>query len=42
MGNKQIDIRKLLTETGYLSYDPGFTCTSSCMSNITYIDGTKG
>lgn len=42
MGNKQIDVRKLLTEAGYLSYDPGFIVTSSCMSNITYIDGAKG
>ena len=42
MGKKQIDVRRLLTDTGYMSYDPGFIVTASCMSNITYIDGAKG
>ena len=37
-----IDIRKLLGTTGLTSYDPGFTCTASCMSAITYINGEKG
>ena len=27
--------------TGYFSYDPGFTCTGSCLSAITFIDGPK-
>ena len=42
MGQRQIDVRRLLTDSGYFTYDPGFIVTSSCMSNITYIDGAKG
>lgn len=37
-----IDVRKLLSDVGILTYDPGFMCTSSCISNITYINGEKG
>ena len=37
-----IDVRKLYAETGYFTYDPGFTSTGSCESKITYIDGDKG
>ena len=37
-----IDIRKLYSETGYFTYDPGFTATGSCESAITYIDGDAG
>ena len=39
---KAIDIRKLRGETGYITYDPGYTSTASCESKITYIDGAKG
>src|ERR687885_754851 len=42
IGPKFIDIRKLYAETGYFTYDPGFTSTGSCESKITYIDGDKG
>ncbi|CAJ1440467.1 unnamed protein product [Effrenium voratum] len=28
--------------TGYFTFDPGFTCTGSCLSAITFIDGPKG
>lgn len=42
VGPKVIDIRKLYSETGYFTYDPGFTSTASCESRITYIDGEKG
>lgn len=42
VGPKVIDIRKLYAETGYFTYDPGFTSTASCESKITYIDGEKG
>jgi citrate synthase len=42
VGPKVIDIRKLYAETGYFTYDPGFTSTGSCESSITYIDGDKG
>ena len=42
LGPKMIDVRGLLSKGGYLTYDPGFMCTSSCISNITYINGEKG
>eukprot|EP00441_Pelagodinium_beii_P037450 CAMPEP_0197626932 /NCGR_PEP_ID=MMETSP1338-20131121/5692_1 /TAXON_ID=43686 ORGANISM="Pelagodinium beii, Strain RCC1491" /NCGR_SAMPLE_ID=MMETSP1338 /ASSEMBLY_ACC=CAM_ASM_000754 /LENGTH=472 /DNA_ID=CAMNT_0043197529 /DNA_START=17 /DNA_END=1435 /DNA_ORIENTATION=+ len=37
-----LDIRDLHAKTGYFVFDPGFTCTGSCMSAITFIDGPKG
>ena len=42
VGPKVIDVRRLYAETGYFTYDPGFTSTGSCESNITYIDGDEG
>ena len=42
MGQDVIDIRSLFKESGMFTYDPGFTSTASCSSNITYIDGEKG
>jgi citrate synthase len=41
-GPDVIDIRKLYAETGAFTYDPGFTSTASCESQITFIDGDKG
>lgn len=41
-GPEAIDIRSIYQETGLFSYDPGFTSTASCSSNITYIDGDAG
>ncbi|MEE3627257.1 citrate synthase [Nitrospirillum sp. BR 11752] len=41
-GPDVVDIRKLYGETGYFTYDPGFTSTGSCESKITFIDGDKG
>lgn len=41
-GPPMIDIRNLHAKTGYFTYDPGFTCTGSCVSQITFIDGDKG
>lgn len=41
-GPDVVDIRKLYGETGMFTYDPGFTSTGSCESNITYIDGDAG
>jgi citrate synthase len=41
-GAPMIDIRGLYGETGHFTYDPGFVCTGSCMSTITFIDGEKG
>jgi len=37
-----VDIRPLYKELGYFTYDPGFTATASCWSDITYLDGDKG
>jgi len=42
IGPKVIDIRKLYGETGYFTYDPGYTSTGSCDSQITFIDGDIG
>ena len=41
-GPDVIDVRRLYQETGYFTYDPGFTSTASCDSSITFIDGEKG
>ncbi len=41
-GPDVIDIRKLYTQTGMFTYDPGFLSTASCNSSITFIDGDKG
>jgi citrate synthase len=41
-GASGIDVGKLLKETGYVTYDPGFVNTASCTSAITYIDGDAG
>ncbi|MGH8473955.1 MAG: citrate (Si)-synthase, partial [Gammaproteobacteria bacterium] len=32
LGPNVIDIRKLYQETGYFTFDPGFTSTASCES----------
>ena len=42
IGPKVIDISSLYNETGMFTFDPGFTSTGSCQSEITYIDGDKG
>ena len=42
IGPDVIDVRKLYAESGYFTYDPGYTSTGSCESEITYIDGDKG
>lgn len=41
-GPKVIDIRSLYLDSGYFTYDPGFTSTGSCESRITFIDGEEG
>jgi citrate synthase len=41
-GEKALDIRGLLRETGYITMDSGFMNTGSCQSQITYLDGDKG
>ena len=39
---KAIDITSLRKETGYITLDPGFGNTGSCLSEITFIDGESG
>ena len=41
-GEKAIDISKLRSTTGLITFDPGFMSTGSCQSKITYLDGEKG
>lgn len=41
-GNDGIALGKLLSETGLVTYDPGYVSTGSTESKITYIDGDKG
>jgi len=42
LGPDVLDIRALYKNTGMFTYDPGFTSTGSCESQITFIDGDKG
>ena len=42
VGPDVIDVRKLYTEHGYFTYDPGYGSTGSTQSSITYIDGDEG
>jgi len=42
VGPEVIDITHLYAETGAFTYDPGYTSTASCKSDITYIDGERG
>jgi len=41
-GASGLDVGKMLSQTGYVTYDPGFMNTSTCESRITYIDGDAG
>jgi len=41
-GPKVLDIRTFYKDTGMFTYDPGFTSTASCKSDITFINGEKG
>jgi len=41
-GTTVLDIRSLYKELNVFTYDPGFTSTASCHSNITFIDGEIG
>ena len=42
LGSDSIDVRHLLGETGYTTFDPSYSSTASCRSSITYIDGDNG
>jgi citrate synthase len=41
-GPDVVDIRKLYAQTNLFTFDPGFTSTASCESQLTYIDGDEG
>jgi len=42
VGPDVVDIRKLYSQTGMFTYDPGFLSTASRQSTITFIDGENG
>jgi citrate synthase len=41
-GETAIDIRALRSESGLITFDPGYANTGSCRSTITFIDGERG
>jgi citrate synthase len=41
-GEKAIDISNLRSASGFITLDPGYANTGSCLSAITYMDGEKG
>ncbi len=41
-GPSVVDISTFYAKTKMFTYDPGFTSTASCISDITFIDGEKG
>lgn len=41
-GPSVVDLRSFFGDTGMFTFDPGYTSTASCESEITFIDGTKG
>jgi citrate synthase len=41
-GETAVDVRKLRSETGLITYDDGFGNTGSCQSEITFINGEEG
>lgn len=42
LGIPAVDVRGLHTRQGVFTYDPGYTATANCDSNITFIDGENG
>ncbi len=42
IGPNVVDIRKLYEKADIFTYDPGFTSTASCESDLTFIDGDQG
>jgi citrate synthase len=41
-GAPGVDVSKLLSQGGVVTYDPGYRNTGACKSEITYIDGDAG
>lgn len=42
LGDPMLDVRALQSLTGMFTFDPGYTVTGSCASQICYIDGANG
>ncbi|MCB1386364.1 MAG: citrate (Si)-synthase, partial [Nitratireductor sp.] len=42
IGPDVVDIAALYKKAGLFTFDPGFTSTAACESDITYIDGDEG
>ena len=42
LGYDVVDVRHLLSDANYTTYDPSYSSTASCRSSITFIDGDKG
>ncbi len=42
VGPDVVDISTLYNKAGVFTYDPGFTSSASCKSDITFIDGDEG
>jgi len=42
LGEKAVDIGSLRSQTGLITFDPGYANTGSCKSAITFLDGEKG
>ncbi len=42
VGTPGVDVRGLNTQQGVFTFDPAFTATCSCKSDITFIDGDNG
>src|SRR5690606_41749369 len=41
-GERAVDISKLRSETGFITYDNGLGNTGACLSENTFISGEKG
>jgi citrate synthase len=42
LGFAAVDVRRLLSDEGWCTFDPSFSSTASCSSAITYVDGDAG
>ncbi len=41
-GDPTLDIGRLNADMGFFTYDPGYSSTAACKSDITFIDGNEG
>jgi citrate synthase len=41
-GERAMDIQRLRSQSGVITYDPGYANTGSCRSGITFLDGEEG